>query len=132
MDHPNIVQIIEYFIEPSIVYIILETIPGDKIINELYGKNKSINFSDVVKIIMQLFGAVEYMHRKMIAHRAITPDNILLIWKDNQPIVKLVDFSQATPIDCPRPTVVLREKRNVKSLLYILGTYNRKINKIIE
>lgn len=44
LDHPNAVQIIEYFLEPSFLYIIFEEIQGNCILQELHKCNKWINF----------------------------------------------------------------------------------------
>lgn len=72
LDHPNIVQIIEYFLEPSFLYIILEEIPGSRVLSELYNAKNGILLDDIVEIMDQLLRAVDFCHRKMIAHRAIT------------------------------------------------------------
>lgn len=49
----------------------------------------------------------------MIVHRAITPNNIVLYWANETPLLKLIDFSQASPLDCPNPSKVLVSKRDI-------------------
>ncbi len=61
----------------------------------------------------QIISALDFCHRKQIAHRAITVDNVMLIWKDKKPIVKILDFSQAVVIGCPTPNPIFAEKRVV-------------------
>ena len=78
LNHPNIVQIIEYFIDSSLIYIILEDIPGGKLLGQLVGNTASLEI--IQKIFMQLLLAVKYLHSKMIAHRAITVNNLVLYW----------------------------------------------------
>ena len=36
------------------------------------------------------------------------------VWKDNVPIIKIIDFSQASVIGCPVPDPIPPEKRYVK------------------
>jgi serine/threonine protein kinase len=64
LDHPNIIQIIEYFIESAVLYIILEEIPGNKILSELNKIKDGINFNSVVEIMKQILSAMEYCHHK--------------------------------------------------------------------
>lgn len=111
VNHPNIVQIIEYFIEPSLIYIILEDIPGYKLLNSLVGQ--SFSFKVLQEIFLQLLTAVKYMHSRLICHRAITVDNIVVYWVKDVPYLKLLDFSQAAPLDCPNPSQVLISKRDI-------------------
>jgi serine/threonine protein kinase len=55
----------------------------------------------------QVLSAVDFCHRKQIAHRTLGPDNILLIQNHSMFIVKLIDFSQACALDCPKPKSIL-------------------------
>lgn len=72
LDHPNITQIIEYFLEPSFLYIVQEFVPGERILRQLNKCEDGILFDVVVEIMKQLLRAVDFCHRKYIAHRTIT------------------------------------------------------------
>lgn len=113
LDHPNAVQIIEYFLEPSFLYIIFENVHGNCILQELQKSNRWLKFEHIVEIMRQILSVVEYCHKQMFAHRAITVDNILLTWREQRPLIKLIDFSQAQAIDCPRQKKIIASKRNV-------------------
>ena len=115
LNHPNIVHAQEFFIETDFFYIIMEEIPGKKILDEIKSQN-TIDFYNIVSIMIQILSAIEYCHKKMIVHRIINPENILLMW-NKQPIVKIIDFSETTQKDCPKPIPVPSFKKNVHRCL---------------
>ena len=63
--------------------------------------------------MQQVLLALEFCHKKHIAHRTITIDNVMLTWKDGMPIVKLIDFSQAMIFGCSSPRSIPKDKRMV-------------------
>lgn len=62
----------------------------------------------------QILLALTYCHHKKIAHRSINSENILVSWVDDEPFVKMIDFSQTIPLDCPKLIPVHRDKLNVQ------------------
>ena len=70
LDHPNIVQIIEYYLEDSFLYIILENIPGENLTTQMIA-NRGFKMRHILSMIKQLMLAVEYCHKHRFAHRAI-------------------------------------------------------------
>lgn len=58
--------------------------------------NKRVPESDLLKIMVQLTSAAEYMHSKRVMHRDIKPHNILVDFDtDDNIVVKLADFNSA-------------------------------------
>jgi serine/threonine protein kinase len=101
LDHPNIIHIIEYFIEPNFLYIIFEDMPGGRILSELAKTKKGVDLEDVVDIMRQVFTAMEFCRKRKIAHRALGPDNVLLARIKERFVVKVIDWSQAVVVDQP-------------------------------
>ncbi|WP_413527594.1 protein kinase family protein [Marinilactibacillus psychrotolerans] len=69
-------------------------------------KNAELTSDDRKKIVYQIFKAFEYIHRKKLLHRDISPNNILLNEYDDALVVKISDFglvkvedSQLTALD---------------------------------
>ena len=69
-------------------------------------------FHHIVEIMLQLLSTIEYCHKRMIVHRCISSENVLIVW-NNGPIIKIIDFSQTTQRDCPKPLSVPAHKQNV-------------------
>lgn len=88
MDHPHIINLVEYFMNKTELILILEYLDG----GDLYDKIEKINkFSekDAIQIIKKILSALSYLHKKKIIHRDLKPENIVFDGKDN---LKIVDF----------------------------------------
>ena len=93
LDHPNIIQLHEYYMDVNFIYLILERIDGLELKD--YIAQTNIEFQKNLRIIFkQLILAVEHCHSHGIIHRNITPDNILIIKRGEKFFLKLIDFSQ--------------------------------------
>ncbi|KAI9826921.1 MAG: hypothetical protein M1832_005860 [Thelocarpon impressellum] len=91
--HPNIVNMIHHFETEAHVYIVLEYCSmGD--LYEAIRLGRGPRETDRVRdFMLQLVGAVEYMHGKGMYHRDIKPENIFLTPSGH---LKLGDFGLAT------------------------------------
>ncbi|KAL3474813.1 kinase-like domain-containing protein [Aspergillus californicus] len=95
LQHPNIVQYIDYHDYDRWIYIIMEYVPYGEL--STYLANGKIHEDLVKTIARQILHALHYLHRRKITHRDIKPDNILIA--SHEPLrVKLSDFglSKAT------------------------------------
>ena len=65
----------------------------DKVLSkELHNRTGSLPLKDIQKIMWELLVAIDILHGKMIMHRDIKPDNILI---DSENRLKLADFGLA-------------------------------------
>jgi len=97
MDHPNIVKIFEFFIQPTAFYLVTEFCSGGELFNRIVEKGP---FSEefTAFIMYQIFSAVFYCHSMGIIHRDLKPENILIdsIDKKNNFVrIKIIDFGTA-------------------------------------
>ena len=77
----------------------------------------SLKFTDpnlLIFMMKEILKGVEYLHSLGIAHRDIKPDNILISFKEDMPVVKLIDFGFATNsvvsnIHCGTPNFIAPE-----------------------
>ena len=98
LDHPNIVKIFEFFIEPDGYYLITEYCGGGELFDAIK-KNGCFTEPVAANIMYQIFNAINYCHQtNNIIHRDRKPENILIVSKDESTgfyNVKIIDFGTA-------------------------------------
>jgi serine/threonine protein kinase len=93
LDHPNIVRYLHKGYDKKGVFIIQEYIDGITLREAFQDKN-FVNKNNIEKIILQLIGAIDYLHKHQIYHLDLKPENILLSHKGGN--IKLIDFGLAS------------------------------------
>ncbi len=81
LDHPGIVKVFDFGKSSSILYIVMEFIPGDnlrQLLKDLKAGGKWIVLPEAVQLVRQVCVAIDYAHRQGVLHRDIKPDNIML------------------------------------------------------
>ncbi|KAH0556962.1 hypothetical protein GP486_005248 [Trichoglossum hirsutum] len=97
MNHPNIVRYIEcYSIDDHIIIVMEYMEYGD--LTGYLNKHGALPELMVQEIARQILRGLEYVHQKMVTHRDIKPDNILIQSIDPL-IVKLSDFGLSKRVD---------------------------------
>ncbi|QVM11169.1 hypothetical protein D8B26_005820 [Coccidioides posadasii str. Silveira] len=91
--HPNIVNMIHSFETRSHIFLVLEYCSMGDLYEAIRVDRGPLETEHVRDFMLQLIGAVEYMHSKGLYHRDIKPENIFLCQDGS---MKLGDFGLAT------------------------------------
>ncbi|PVH67341.1 kinase-like protein [Cadophora sp. DSE1049] len=91
--HANIVNLIHSFQTPTSVYLVLEFCSRGDLYEAIRTGTGPLETENVRHFMLQLIGAVEYMHGRGLFHRDIKPENIFLT---ESGVMKLGDFGLAT------------------------------------
>lgn len=91
LKHPNIVKLLDFFVEDQRAYLVLERVRG-KTIKQLIDERGAMTEEQVVMLALQMSEILGYLHAHRIIHRDFTPDNLILGHGD---ILKLIDFNVA-------------------------------------
>jgi tRNA A-37 threonylcarbamoyl transferase component Bud32 len=93
LSHPNIVQVLDYFVEQGRSYLMLDYMSGQDL-RQFVRQNGAVRESLAVDWACQIARVMDYLHSQAppIIHRDLTPDN-LIVRGDGQIVV--IDFGAA-------------------------------------
>ncbi len=94
LNHENIVKIYDIEERYRTVFIIMELLEGESLV-DLLKRLKTIPIKLTVDILLQICYGLDYAHQQGIIHRDMTPDNIFLLPGNR---VKVIDFGLACPV----------------------------------
>ncbi|CAG7734745.1 unnamed protein product, partial [Allacma fusca] len=135
ISHPNVIQAHAFCETALYSAIVTEYVNGTSLFSYLCEQDFYMEYT-VATLMLQLFQAVEHIHKLEIAHLDIEPSNILIDKTVLPPALKLVDFGDACHVaegspDClphtlpsfefASPEVLLRQKCSVFSDIWSLG-----------
>ena len=92
MQHPHIVRFVEVFEDNENIYMILELCANRSLMDMLRRRSRFTE-PETRYFMLQLLGALKYMHGKNIIHRDLKPGNVFL---DDNMDIKVGDFGLAT------------------------------------
>ena len=106
IDHPNVVTMYDFGEAASgAVYLAMEFVDGESLRKRI--ERQGVLPTDIIaSIIRQTASALHAAHQLQIVHRDLKPDNIMLIDRDGEVRVKVVDFGIAKAKD-PRQKVTV-------------------------
>ncbi|KAF7591498.1 Cell cycle serine/threonine-protein kinase cdc5/MSD2 [Aspergillus hancockii] len=94
MRHPHIVGFHRAFAFEKCIYVILELCPNGSVM-DMVKKRRSLSLPEVRRFMIQLCGAVKYLHKRNVAHRDLKMGNLFL---DQNMDIKVGDFGLAAMI----------------------------------
>lgn len=103
--HPNIVQVFDFDVQDGQHYMVMELLEGDTLrarLNEYRVRSERMPLPEILRILVEVLGGLEYAHKEGIIHRDIKPANIMLT-KRGQAV--LTDFGIAQIVGSTQYTV---------------------------
>ncbi len=91
-NHPNIVNVFDYFEENGTAYIVMEFLNGISLREYMKQQGGRLRWDEAVLIVRSIIEALRNVHAAGILHRDISPDNIFMCVDGS---VKLIDFGAA-------------------------------------
>ncbi|XP_076068497.1 serine/threonine-protein kinase pim-1-like [Oratosquilla oratoria] len=119
---PEVVKLLEFFMERGHLFVVMELIPGALDLRAFTSKNGELDMEDAKDVFKQVLRAVKACHEAGVAHQDIKMANILVVRdKDTGKVTaKLADFGMATFIDDSSTPADRYEKSAVWSLGFLL------------
>ena len=98
LNHPNIARLFDGgATDDGVPYLVMELIEGHRI--DAYCQVQRLSITERLQIFLEVCGAVQYAHQRLVIHRDIKPSNILVT---NDGVPKLLDFGIAKIVDPAR------------------------------
>mmetsp|Transcript_27607 Transcript_27607/g.59333 ORF Transcript_27607/g.59333 Transcript_27607/m.59333 type:complete len:565 (-) Transcript_27607:540-2234(-) len=96
-EHPNIIQLVEVHEDQKYLHLITELCSGgelfDRIIEKTQSEEGHFSERDAAGLVRCILDAIAYCHdEKGIVHRDLKPENFLFKTKDENAVIKIIDF----------------------------------------
>ncbi|KAF2717429.1 kinase-like protein [Polychaeton citri CBS 116435] len=121
LSHPNIVAFYRAFSFQTSTYVVLEICPNGSLADMLK-RRKFLTLPEIRRFVIQICGAVKYLHHRHIVHRDLKTGNLFL---DENMNVKVGDFGLAA-------LLVTEREMEVKRRTTMCGTPNYLAPEILE
>ena len=91
IDHPNILNIVEFFQNEKNIFLVMEQLDGGELFDRII-EQKKMTEKQAQDIIKQILSAVAYLHSRKIIHRDLKPENLMFESKKPDCPIKIIDF----------------------------------------
>ncbi len=94
VDHPNIVNFYEMYIDDNYCHLVTEFCGGGELFEHIIANGKFTE-QQAAKVIKQILSAIKHLHDRGICHRDLKPENILFESRSKNATIRLIDFGLA-------------------------------------
>jgi eukaryotic-like serine/threonine-protein kinase len=103
LQHPNIVTIFDYGIDPQGAFVVMELIEGETLEDVIV--RGPLQFEDFLRFAQQSLQAIIASHALGLIHRDLKPSNFMITRPTADALfqVKILDFGLAKYLDTPQP-----------------------------
>jgi tRNA A-37 threonylcarbamoyl transferase component Bud32/uncharacterized RDD family membrane protein YckC len=97
LEHPQVVKLLDYFVEDHRAYMVLEHLNG-KNLHQIVKQSGKLNQNEVTALALQMCEILKYLHAQAppVVHRDFTPENLIL---GHDGTLRLIDFNVAQTLD---------------------------------
>ena len=96
LEHPNIVRALDMGTDGTLSFLVYELVEGESLGDRVESKGP-LPEGEAVRVTTQIAQALHYAHLRLVIHRDVKPDNILVL-PDGR--AKLTDFGLAKDYNC--------------------------------
>ncbi|XP_076940148.1 CDPK-related kinase 5-like [Bidens hawaiensis] len=90
--HVNLVRFYEAFEDNDHVYIVMELCEGGELLDLILSRGGKFTEDEAKNVIIQMLNVVAFCHLQGVAHRDLKPENFLLKSKEDNSLLKAIDF----------------------------------------
>lgn len=90
--HQNLVKFYDAFEDANNVYIVMELCEGGELLDRILSRGGRYTEEDAKSIVVQILNVVAFCHLQGVVHRDLKPENFLFAKKDEDSLMKVIDF----------------------------------------
>ncbi|KAF3626751.1 CDPK-related kinase 4 [Capsicum annuum] len=90
--HQNLVKFYDAFEDVNNVYIVMELCEGGELLDRILSRGGRYTEEDAKSIVVQILNVVAFCHLQGVVHRDLKPENFLFAKKDEDSLMKVIDF----------------------------------------